>query len=61
MYSEAMSYREQFPPPPFFPRVATPDAWHEYMRADRAEYEAIMDRNEAVFFEQYGAFEAQRK
>ncbi|MCI75364.1 hypothetical protein A2U01_0096633, partial [Trifolium medium] len=30
-------------------------AWTEYRRADEVEYQAIMDRNEAVFYEQYGA------
>ncbi|MCI76165.1 hypothetical protein A2U01_0097434, partial [Trifolium medium] len=30
-------------------------AWTEYRRADQIEYEAIMDRNETVFYEQYGA------
>ncbi|MCI90550.1 hypothetical protein A2U01_0111843, partial [Trifolium medium] len=39
----------------------SPEAWQEHRRVDRLEYEAIMDRNEAVFYEQYGVFEAQRK
>ncbi|MCI35152.1 hypothetical protein A2U01_0056373, partial [Trifolium medium] len=26
-----------------------------YRQADQVEYQAIMDRNEAVFYEQYGA------
>ncbi|MCI55382.1 hypothetical protein A2U01_0076632, partial [Trifolium medium] len=55
LYTEAMSYRQQFPPPPFYPRFPTPEAWTEYQRADEVEYQAIMDRNEAVFYEQYGA------
>ncbi|MCI91414.1 hypothetical protein A2U01_0112708, partial [Trifolium medium] len=50
---EAMSYRQQFPPPPFYPRFPSPKAWTEYRRADEIEYEAIMNRNEAVFYEQY--------
>ncbi|MCI84491.1 hypothetical protein A2U01_0105769, partial [Trifolium medium] len=49
-----MSYRQQFPPPPFYPRFPSPEAWTEYQRADEVEYHAIMDRNEAVFYEQYG-------
>ncbi|MCI42042.1 hypothetical protein A2U01_0063277, partial [Trifolium medium] len=28
---------------------------------DRIEYEAIMDRNEAVFYEQYGSYAAQMR
>ncbi|MCI79388.1 hypothetical protein A2U01_0100659, partial [Trifolium medium] len=43
------------PPPPFYPRFPTPEAWNEYRQADQIEYQAIMDRNEAVFYEQYGA------
>ncbi|MCI63761.1 hypothetical protein A2U01_0085018, partial [Trifolium medium] len=31
------------------------EAWNEYRRSDQIEYEAIMDRNEAVFYEQYRA------
>ncbi|MCI68471.1 hypothetical protein A2U01_0089732, partial [Trifolium medium] len=50
-----MSYRQQFPPPPFYPRVPSPEAWNEYRQADQLEYQAIMDRNEAVFYEQYEA------
>ncbi|MCI58791.1 hypothetical protein A2U01_0080046, partial [Trifolium medium] len=50
-----MSYRQQFPPPPFNPRFPTPEAWNEYRRADEVEYQAIMNLNEAVFYEQYGA------
>ncbi|MCI93252.1 hypothetical protein A2U01_0114550, partial [Trifolium medium] len=45
-----MSYMQQFPPPPFYPRFQL-----EYRRTDQLEYEAIMNRNEAVFYEQYGA------
>ncbi|MCI84225.1 hypothetical protein A2U01_0105501, partial [Trifolium medium] len=41
-------------PPPFYPRFPSPEAWTEYQRADEIEYQAIMDRNEAVFYEQYG-------
>ncbi|MCI50098.1 hypothetical protein A2U01_0071342, partial [Trifolium medium] len=55
LYLEAMSYRQQFPPPPFYPRFQTPDEWNAYRQADQVEYQAIMDRNEAVFYEQYGA------
>ncbi|MCI95690.1 hypothetical protein A2U01_0116989, partial [Trifolium medium] len=59
MYTEAMIYRQQFPPASFFPLYPSPEAWQEHWRVDGLEYEAIMDRNEAVFYEQYGAFEAQ--
>ncbi|MCI87306.1 hypothetical protein A2U01_0108588, partial [Trifolium medium] len=55
MYTEAMTYRQQFPPPPFYPRFPSPEAWTEYQRADQIEYEAIMNLNEAVFYEQYEA------
>ncbi|MCI18559.1 hypothetical protein A2U01_0039713, partial [Trifolium medium] len=55
LYSEAMTYRQQFPPPPFYPRFPSPEAWTEYRRVDQIEYEAIMNRNEAVFYEQYEA------
>ncbi|MCI88127.1 hypothetical protein A2U01_0109413, partial [Trifolium medium] len=55
MYSEAMSYRQQFPPAPFYPRFPSPKAWNEYRRSDQIEYEAIMDHNDAVFYAQYGA------
>ncbi|MCI47380.1 hypothetical protein A2U01_0068621, partial [Trifolium medium] len=55
LYSEAMTYQQQFPPPLFYPRFPSPEAWNEYWRADQVEYAAIMDRNEAVFYEQYGA------
>ncbi|MCI51752.1 hypothetical protein A2U01_0072996, partial [Trifolium medium] len=48
LYTEAMTYRQQFPPPPFYPRFPSPEAWTEYRRADQIEYEAIMNRNEAV-------------
>ncbi|MCI85621.1 hypothetical protein A2U01_0106900, partial [Trifolium medium] len=61
LYTEAMSYRQQFPLAPFFPLYPSPEAWNEHRRVDRLEYEAIMDHNEAVFHEQYGAFEAQRR
>ncbi|MCI59372.1 hypothetical protein A2U01_0080627, partial [Trifolium medium] len=44
-----------FPPPPFYPRFPSPEAWNEYRQADQLEYQAIMNRNEAVFYEQYGA------
>ncbi|MCI66954.1 hypothetical protein A2U01_0088212, partial [Trifolium medium] len=50
-----MSYRQQFPHPSFYPRFQSPEEWNEYRRADQMEYQAIMDRNEAVFYEQYGA------
>ncbi|MCI93104.1 hypothetical protein A2U01_0114402, partial [Trifolium medium] len=30
-------------------------AWTEYRRAGQIEYEAIMNRNEAVFYKQYEA------
>ncbi|MCI46272.1 hypothetical protein A2U01_0067512, partial [Trifolium medium] len=33
----------------------SPEVWTEYRRADQIEYEAIMNRNEAVFYEQYEA------
>ncbi|MCI91599.1 hypothetical protein A2U01_0112893, partial [Trifolium medium] len=33
----------------------SPEAWAEYRRADQIEYEAIMNCNEAVFYEQYEA------
>ncbi|MCI41327.1 hypothetical protein A2U01_0062560 [Trifolium medium] len=55
MYSEAMTYRQQFPPAPFYPRFSSPKALTEYQRADQIEYEAIMNHNEAVFYEQYEA------
>ncbi|MCI81594.1 hypothetical protein A2U01_0102868, partial [Trifolium medium] len=29
--------------------------WNEYRRTDLEEYQAIMDRNEVVFYEQYEA------
>ncbi|MCI77463.1 hypothetical protein A2U01_0098733, partial [Trifolium medium] len=44
-----------FPPAPFYPRFPSPEAWTEYRRNDQIEYKAIIDRNEAVFYEQYGA------
>ncbi|MCI72126.1 hypothetical protein A2U01_0093389, partial [Trifolium medium] len=50
-----MTYRQQFPPPLFYPRFPSPEAWAEYRRAYQIEYEAIMNRNEAVFYEQYEA------
>ncbi|MCI53335.1 hypothetical protein A2U01_0074581, partial [Trifolium medium] len=50
-----MSYRQQFHPPPFYPRFPSPEAWNEYRRADEIEYQGIVDSNEAVFYEQYGA------
>ncbi|MCI48332.1 hypothetical protein A2U01_0069575, partial [Trifolium medium] len=50
-----MSYRQQFPPPPFYPRFPSPEAWTGYQRADQIKYEAIMNRNEALFYEQYEA------
>ncbi|MCI44527.1 hypothetical protein A2U01_0065766, partial [Trifolium medium] len=34
LYTEAVSYRQQFPPPPFYPRFPSPEAWTEYRRAD---------------------------
>ncbi|MCI41333.1 hypothetical protein A2U01_0062566, partial [Trifolium medium] len=37
------------------PRFPSPEAWTEYRRADQIEYETIMNRNEAVFYEQYEA------
>ncbi|MCI64734.1 hypothetical protein A2U01_0085992, partial [Trifolium medium] len=43
-----MAYRQHFPPPPFYPRFPSPEAWTDYRRADQIEYEAIMNRNEAV-------------
>ncbi|MCI27323.1 hypothetical protein A2U01_0048521 [Trifolium medium] len=46
-----MTYRKQFPPAPFYPRFPSQEAWNEYRRADQIEYEAIMNRNEAVFYE----------
>ncbi|MCI52552.1 hypothetical protein A2U01_0073797, partial [Trifolium medium] len=52
---EAMTYRQQFPPAPFYPRFPSLEAWTEYRRADQIEYETIMNRNKAVFYEQYGA------
>ncbi|MCI61745.1 hypothetical protein A2U01_0083002, partial [Trifolium medium] len=54
-----MHYREQFPPHPFFPRFATPEEWQEYMRTDLVEYTRIMDRNQAIFYEDYGRHQAQ--
>ncbi|MCI77309.1 hypothetical protein A2U01_0098579, partial [Trifolium medium] len=38
-----MSYRQQFPPPHFYPRFPSPEAWNEYRRADEIEYQAIMN------------------
>ncbi|MCI70418.1 hypothetical protein A2U01_0091681, partial [Trifolium medium] len=45
----------QFPPPPFYPRFQTPEAWTEYRRADQIEYEGILNHNEAIFYDQYEA------
>ncbi|MCI43223.1 hypothetical protein A2U01_0064460, partial [Trifolium medium] len=33
LYTEAMTYRQQFPPAPFYPRFQSPEAWTEYRRA----------------------------
>ncbi|MCI86963.1 hypothetical protein A2U01_0108244, partial [Trifolium medium] len=48
-----MTYRQQFPPAPFYPRFPSPETWTEYRRNDQIKYDAIMDRNEAIFYEQY--------
>ncbi|MCI31050.1 hypothetical protein A2U01_0052261, partial [Trifolium medium] len=35
LYTEAMTYRQQFPPAPFFPLYPSPEAWQEHRRVDR--------------------------
>ncbi|MCI83292.1 hypothetical protein A2U01_0104567, partial [Trifolium medium] len=55
LYTEAMTYRQQFSPAPFYPSFPSPEAWNEYRRADQIEYKGIMNSNEAIFYEQYEA------
>ncbi|MCI45616.1 hypothetical protein A2U01_0066855, partial [Trifolium medium] len=42
LYTEAMSYRQRFPPTPFFPHYPTREAWQEFVQSDRIAYEARM-------------------
>ncbi|MCI35865.1 hypothetical protein A2U01_0057086, partial [Trifolium medium] len=56
-----MTYRQQFPPAPFFPLYPTREAWQEHVRVDRLDYDATMARNTTTWEEQFGAYEKQMK
>ncbi|MCH82448.1 hypothetical protein A2U01_0003255, partial [Trifolium medium] len=42
LYTESMTYRQEFPPAPFFPYYPTWEAWQEFVRVDRINYDATM-------------------